>query len=145
MTNPAKSKGTAWETAIVRYLTGRGLPARRKVLGGRFDKADLEIEGLPDIVIEAKNRRGRQREGQAPSEKSALAEWVDEAVAEAANAGARFGVVWHHRARVASPGGGYVTMQGDQFTSLMEELKALRQRVQWLEEATDWQVSRSGR
>jgi hypothetical protein len=129
----ARNKGTAWETAIVRYLTGRGLPARRKAPSGRFDKADLEVEALPDFVIEAKNRRSRQREGEAVSEKSSLAEWVDEAVAEAANAGARVGVVWHHRNKVASPGGAYVTMTGDNFADMLLEIMELRVIARQLE------------
>lgn len=125
---PQRNKGTAWETAVVRYLTGRGLPARRKAPSGRFDKADLEMDGLPGIVIEAKNRRVRQREGEAPSEKTDLAQWVDEAVEEAKNAGVPVGVVWHHRNKRSSPGGGYVTMQGDHFVTLLLELKDLRER-----------------
>lgn len=124
---PSKAKGTAWETAIVRYLTDSGLPAVRKVLGGRFDKADLEVPSVPGIVIEAKNRRVRSQEGKAPSEKSALGEWVDEAVQEAKNAGVPVGVVWHHRYLRSSPGDGYVTMQGDHFVVLMLALKELRE------------------
>lgn len=121
----SKSKGTAWETAIVRYLAGRGLPARRQPPAGRFDKADLVVEDVPGLVIEAKNRRTRKREGEAPSEKSALAEWVDEAVEEAKNAGVPLGVVWHHRYLKKSPGDGYVTMTGDHFVVLLMALKEL--------------------
>lgn len=114
----------------MKFLTARGLTAQRKALGGRFDKADLEILDLPDIVIEAKNRRARQRPGEAPSEKSALAEWVDEAVQEARNvSSAAIGVVWHHRYRASSPGDGYVTMQGDDFVTLLRELRTLREKV----------------
>jgi hypothetical protein len=66
------------------------------------------------------------------SEKSALAEWVDEAVAEAANAGARIGVVWHHRNKVSSPGGAYVTMTGDHFAEVLLELRKLREQARLL-------------
>lgn len=121
MANPSKDKGTRWETAIVSYLVGRGLRARRKPPSGRFDKADLELDDVPGIVIEAKN-----------TSRDSLAGWVDEAVAEAVNAGVPVGAVWHHRPKKGSPGDGYVTMSGDHFTSVLEELRDLREQVRKL-------------
>lgn len=112
MTNPPKKKGTAWETAVVNYLTGRGLLACRKALTGNKDQGDIEIPEVPEIVIEAKNTKGQS-----------LAQWVDEVAKEAVNAGAPVGVVWHHRRGAASPGGGYVTMSGEHFAVLVECLR----------------------
>jgi hypothetical protein len=114
----SKQKGTKWETAVVSFMTLCGLLAKRKPPAGRFDRADLEIEGLPDWVIEAKNVA-----------RQALAEWLDELLAEMANAGARFGAVWHHRRGKGSPGDGFVTMRGDHFAALLLELKELREKA----------------
>jgi len=47
----ARAKGTAWETAIVGYLRGRGAPhAERRALNGSNDRGD--IAGIPGLVIE---------------------------------------------------------------------------------------------
>lgn len=119
MTNPPKKKGTAWETAVVNFLTACGLLARRRALTGSNDQGDIELPEIGGIVIEAKNCKGQT-----------LAQWVDEAVKEAANAGAPVGVVWHHRRGTASPGGGYVTMSGEHFTRLLRELRRVK-RLEW--------------
>jgi hypothetical protein len=104
----ARSKGTRWETAIVDYLRDHGWPhAERRALNGVRDKGD--IAGLPGVVIEAKDHAGH----------NALAGWVDEATAEALNAGAHHAIVWHKRRGKASPGDGYVTMTGDTYTALL--------------------------
>lgn len=102
----AKGKGTAWETAIVRYLNESGFPnAERRALAGTADKGD--IANVP-VVIEAKNCR-----------RDELGGWVDEATSEAVNAGVDVGVVWHHRRGKASPGEGFVTMSGAAFVRLL--------------------------
>jgi len=103
----SKDKGTAWETAICRYLTAEGWPAvERRALNGSTDKGDFA--GLP-VVVEAKNCKT-----------TALAGWVDEATVEAANAGVDVGVVWHHRRGKASPADGFVTMSGAAFVALLK-------------------------
>lgn len=102
----SKAKGTRWESAIIAYLAGAGFPkVERRALTGSQDKGD--IAGLP-VVVEAKNCKA-----------TALAAWVDEAVAEAKNAGVAVGVVWHHRRGKSSPGDGFVTMRGDDFVTLL--------------------------
>lgn len=109
----SKDKGTAWETAIVRYLVDSGFPlAERRALAGAFDQGD--ITGVP-AVIEAKNCR-----------RDELAAWVDEATSEAVNAGVDVGVVWHHRRGKASPGEGFVTMSGAAFVRLLRDLEGGR-------------------
>ena len=46
----SKSKGTAWETAIVRFLKDRGWPnAERRALGGANDRGD--IAGVVGVVF----------------------------------------------------------------------------------------------
>jgi hypothetical protein len=102
----SKDKGTAWETAIVRYLAPLFPGVERRALAGVLDRGD--IAGVPGTVIEAKNCRTPK-----------LGSWVDEAVVEQANASARIGVVWHKRVGRVSPADGFVTMSGRQFVELL--------------------------
>ncbi len=105
----SKAKGTAWESAIVRYLTEHGFPhAERRALTGSQDRGD--IAGLPGIVVEAKNRAT-----------TSLGVWMDEALVEQANDGADYAAVWHHRAGKASPADGYVTMTGAAWVRLIRQ------------------------
>ena len=102
----SKARGTKWETAIARYLVDSGFPsAERRALAGNADRGD--IAGVP-VVVEAKN-----------AARTELAAWVDEAQAEAVNAGVDVGVVWHHRRGKSSPGDGFVTMSGAAFVRLL--------------------------
>lgn len=103
----AKAKGTRWESAIVAYLADHGFPhAERRTLTGTNDRGD--INAAPGLVIEAKNQA-----------RHSWAEWVDEATQEAINAGAAIGLVWAHRRGKASPGDGYVVMDGATATRLL--------------------------
>lgn len=103
----SKTKGTAWETAICRFLTTEGFPhVERRALHGGNDRGD--IAGIPGLVIEAKNTQRDQ-----------LAAWVDEAAIEQANDGAEFSAVWHHRRGKASPADGFVTLTGATFVRLL--------------------------
>jgi len=47
--------------------------------------------------------------------------WMDEAIAEQANGGADYAVVWHHRRGKASPGDGFVTMTGAAWVRLIRQ------------------------
>jgi len=77
-----RRKGTATETAVVRYLQANGWPhAERRALHGAADKGD--IAGLP-IAIEVK-----------AVTRPAYQAWLREAETEAANAGTPTGVVVH--------------------------------------------------
>ncbi len=105
----AKSKGTAFETAVVRYLRECGWPhAERRATRGARDAGD--IAGIAGVAIEVKN-----------AARVCLAEWLDEAMVERDNAGARHGVVWFKRRGHSSPRDGFVLMDGDTFTSLLTE------------------------
>jgi len=105
----SKGKGTAWETAICRFLAAEGfIHVERRALAGTSDRGD--ISGIPGWVIEAKNCR-----------KAELAAWVDEATLEQANDGAEFSAVWHHRVGRAHPEAGYVTMTGATFVRLLRQ------------------------
>lgn len=104
----AKQKGTAWETAIVRYLAENGAThTERRALKGNKDCGD--IAGIPGVVIEAKAATGMR-----------LAEWLDETEAERVNDGAAVGACWIKRRGKTSPGAGYVLMSGAQLVALLQ-------------------------
>jgi Holliday junction resolvase len=107
----AKAKGTAAETAVVRFLQANGYPhAERRALAGAFDHGD--IAGILGVVIEIKNKA-----------RTELAAWVDEARAEAVVRGPHtyddLPVVWHKRRGKSDPGDWYVTMDGRVFVEFL--------------------------
>lgn len=114
MANPAKAKGTAWESAVVTYLKSEGLiDARRNAQYGAADIGD--IGGVPRFAIECKAQRT-----------TSLSDWVRQAKVEAGNAGADFGVV------VAKKVGGrvgdaYVVTDLATFTELAKALTGVDQ------------------
>lgn len=113
MTNANKTKGSAWERAIVEALRAAGWPhAERRVAGAALDRGD--IAGVVGVVIEAKNKARLD-----------LAEWIDEAECERVNDNAWLGVVWHKRRGTTDPGRWFVTMSGDQFAALLREQQGL--------------------
>ena len=102
----AKAKGTAAETAVVRFLQANGYPhCERRALAGAQDRGD--VAGIPGIVIEVK-----------AAARLELAAWVDEAVKEALF---EVPVVWHKRRGYTNPGDWYVTMDGCAFLALLKE------------------------
>jgi hypothetical protein len=109
MTNRNKTKGSAWERAIVDALRAAGWPhAERRLAGAALDRGD--IAGIVGIVIEAKN-----------TARLDLAGWIDEAETERANDNAWLGVVWHKRRGRAAAADGYVTMTGAAFLELLAD------------------------
>ena len=132
MTNTAKQKGTAWETAIVQFLQRTGWPsAERRTLAGSKDRGD--IAGIPGVVIEAKNTKS-----------IALGTFLDEANLEALNDGAALGVAWIKRRGRTWPGHGYVVMDGDAFVSLLHQAgygSSSEDEARWVPTATSEDVS----
>lgn len=100
-----KRKGTAFETVVARgFSEALGIPVDRVVLHGRDDEGDVHVPtGRGVLVVEAKNRQ-----------KMSLAEWVDEAHAEAAHCDRKrttlAGVVIHKRRGKGKFLDQYVTM-----------------------------------
>lgn len=86
MANPAKSKGTRWETDLVRYLRDHGTAARRVAQSGQLDTGD--IHGIEPFVGQAKAYR---------SVTDALRDGVAGANAQAPRAGQPFGVAFVKR------------------------------------------------
>ena len=81
MVNRAKQKGTAFETAVVRYLSDEtGDWVERRALSGAEDKGDIVGDGvLADWVLELKDHKQIN-----------LAGFIDEAEAEGRNAKSRW-------------------------------------------------------
>jgi hypothetical protein len=108
----ARAKGTAAETAVVRFLQDHGYPhAERRALAGSQDRGD--IAGVLGTVIEVKN-----------CVRTELAAWLDEALREADGgrmATSAAGVVWHKRRGRGSPGDWFVTMDGWTLLRFLEE------------------------
>lgn len=105
----AKQRGTAAETAVVRYLQRNGWPhAERRTLSGANDKGD--IAGVIGVCLEVKATKAID-----------LAGFVDEAEVERINAEAAVGAAWIKRRGKGSPAEWYVAMTGEQFVNLLRE------------------------
>ena len=93
MSNPAKAKGTAWESALVRSLSGffagrHGLAPRRVAQTGVLDTGDLH--GLSPFVGQAKNYKDLT---------AGLREGLEGAEVQSKRAGEPFGVAFVKRVR----------------------------------------------
>lgn len=103
----SRTKGTAWESAVVAFLREHGAPyAERRAANGAKDRGD--VAGIPGVVIEAKS-----------AARTELGLWLAEAETERANDGAALAVVWHKRRGKTSAGEGYVTMTGAALVHLL--------------------------
>ena len=80
----AKQKGTAAETAVVRFLQGQGFPlAERRALGGGSSGQDLgDITGIPMLCMEVKNHATYK-----------IPAWIKETETERINARADYGIL----------------------------------------------------
>lgn len=111
MSNPAKRKGTAFESEIVAFLKAQGIPAYRPAQTGRFDVGD--VHGTDPAVLQAKNYKDTV---------TALREGVDGAVIQAQNAGRPLGVAVVKRAR-RSIGDAYVVLRLSDFARVLRVLR----------------------
>ena len=93
-----RAKGTAAETAVVRYLQTHGFPhAERRALHGTADKGD--ITGCGPIVFEVKNHKTMD-----------LAGWQKELLTEMAHAGVHVGSVIAKKRGTTDVGDWYAIM-----------------------------------
>lgn len=109
MVNRAKAKGTAAETAVAGYLTGKlGVPVDRMPLYGAGDRGDLR--GVIGWALEVKAARSPD-----------YGAWLAEVERERVNAGAQWGAVIHkpHGLGVERIGRWRVVMTLDQWTDLL--------------------------
>ena len=106
----SKAKGTAAETAVVRYLQANGFPyADRSPLRGNKDRGDVTGLG-PGVVLEVKNCKRIE-----------LAGWLDELDAEMRNAGAYIGACIHKRRGTTDPGKWFATLPFSVLVDLLRE------------------------
>lgn len=104
----SRAKGTAAETAVVRWLREHGFPfAERRALHGRDDRGD--IAGIAGVALEVKNCARME-----------LAAWMDEAKAEGSNADAPIFAVVHKRRGKGDPGDWFVTMPLSVFAEVVK-------------------------
>ena len=107
--NKSKIKGTSAETAVVKWLIGKGRKhVERRSLNGSNDRGD--IAGLPGVVIEVKNHA-----------RMTLSEWLEELEVEMHNDKADTGVVLHKKKGTTDVGKWYATMPADVWFKLVEE------------------------
>lgn len=105
----AKRKGTAWESAVVRWLSDDGYAnVERRALHGAYDRGD--VAGIPGLVIEAKACKTLD-----------LAAWVGELEEEMRNDGAETGVVLAKRRGRADPKDAYAIMPAYVWLRLLKE------------------------
>jgi len=107
----SKQKGTAAETAVVRYLQQNGYPnVERRALNGTQDRGD--VSGIADVVIEVKNHARME-----------LSEWVKELEAEIKNAQATSGTVIHKKRGTTNVGEWYATLPVELWVQLIQRAK----------------------
>lgn len=105
----AKQKGTAAETAVVRYLQDNGfIHAERRALHGTLDKGD--ITGCGPIVFEVKDHKT-----------ITLSAWLKELHDEIVNANANTGAVIAKRRGTTNPGDWYAVMPVSGLVKLLKE------------------------
>jgi len=105
----AKQKGTAAETAVVKYLREHGFPyAERRALHGTADKGD--ITGCGPIVFEVKNHA-----------KLDLAGWIKELEAEMVNADVQVGAVIAKKRGTTNVGDWYAVLPVRVLVELLKE------------------------
>ena len=105
----AKQKGTAAETAVVKYLQENGFPyAERRALHGTADKGD--ITGCGPVVFEIKNHA-----------KLDLAGWLKELEAEMVNAKVDTGAVIAKKRGTTNPGEWYAVLPARIFVGLLKQ------------------------
>lgn len=100
MSNPPRAKGTAAETAVVRWARNNGFGhADRQPLRGGRDAGDITL--CPGVIVEVKNHRTAATGQPAPG---VLTDWMRQTETERANAGAQVGVLVVKRAGTTDPG-----------------------------------------
>lgn len=111
MSNPAKAKGTRFETAVVDFLRAAGIRAYRPAQSGFRDHGD--IHGVSPFVIQAKDWRDVT---------SALREGLDGVQLQVRNAGETYGVAVVKRARKPAADA-YAVMRLEDLSKLILQLR----------------------
>lgn len=104
-----RAKGTAAETAVVRFLQAHGFPyAERRALHGSHDRGD--VTGLGPVVLEVKNCARLE-----------MSQWLKELEHEIRNARAETGAVVAKRRGITDPAGWYAVLTFGDFVELLLE------------------------
>lgn len=104
-----RAKGTAAETAVVRYLQANGFPyAERRALHGTADKGD--ITGCGPLVFEVKNHKEFDLSG-----------WMNELMRETDNAQADYGVLVVKRRGHVDAANWYAVMPFEAIVALLKQ------------------------
>jgi hypothetical protein len=110
--NASKAKGTAAETAVVRFLQANGYPhAERRALAGAQDRGD--VAGIPGVTIEVK-----------AAKRFELAAWIEETLKESGREASPTQVVpllVVKRPGKGDPGDWYWISDGQGMLSLLDE------------------------
>lgn len=123
MANKSKDSGTRFESAIVNWLVENGYPdARRNVLGGKFDPADVDPVpgGTPPIIISAKWGYGTKcskcnRRPETHPETELFGKWWEELQATRARRNSyALALLCHHRPGKGSPAGAHWYVDANQ-------------------------------
>jgi len=109
--NPAKRRGTAWESAVVTFFRSRGIHAYRPAQSGAQDVGD--VHGVSPVILQCKD---------VASLAQGLGDGTAGARRQAVAAGERWGVAVLKR-RGKSTGEAYVAMSLDTFAEILEELR----------------------
>ena len=114
MSNPSKSKGTAAETAVVRWARENGFGhADRQPLRGNRDAGDIAL--APGVIVEVKNRRlptGHPTPVQ-------LTDWMRQTEAERETSRADVGILVVKRAGTTDPGRWFAYVTTGTFAALL--------------------------
>jgi hypothetical protein len=109
MVNRPKARGTAWESAVVRYFRENGWPhADRLTLSGSQDRGDIRLGDGIDVVVECKAHKSYT-----------IPEWLRETEKERANANADLGAVFMKLNGKAQAQDGAVVMTPATFLDLL--------------------------
>jgi hypothetical protein len=109
MTNRSKNRGTAAESAVVKWLQAHGWPAcERRALAGNSDRGD--VAGIADFCGEVKDCKSHT-----------YGPWLRELDVEMTNSGARFGAVIAKRRGTTDVGEWFAVMPVRVLADLMKE------------------------
>lgn len=113
MTNPQKTKGSAYERTIVDYLRRSGFRVDRTRAGWTDDRGDVHGVTSPKnqpFTIECKNHARLN-----------LAGWIGELYTEIHNAGGVAGVLVHKKRGTTDPAEQYATLPFGMLVQLLKE------------------------
>lgn len=118
MSNPSKAKGTAGETAVLRYVQAHGFPwAERLTLSGNHDRGDISLLPGRAVVLEVKAHAAASTGQPAAGQ---LSDWMAQAETERVNAGADYCPLVVRRKGTTDVGRWFAFISPSDFASLVD-------------------------